>query len=142
MTKLLQRLWIPLIFIVVLSISGVVVSRLHRIFASEDPNARAGQGIEIVQFNPKVVTYEVFGPSGTTVNLNYWDAEANTHQVNGAVLPWSLTLSTILPSVAANIMVQGDSDEIGCRILIDDRIRDEQHADGANAQTFCLVKSG
>lgn len=142
MSSLLKRAWIPLLFVIVLSISGVVVSRLHRIFASEDPNAGAGQGIEIVQFNPKVVTYEVFGPAGTVVNLNYWDAEANTHQIDGAVLPWSLTLSTILPSVAANIMVQGNSDQIGCRILIDNRIRAEEHADGLNAQTFCLVKSG
>ena len=51
---------------------------------------------------------------------------------------WAL----ILPSVAANIMVQGDSDQIGCRISIDDQIRDEQHANGINAQTYCLVKSG
>lgn len=142
MTRLFKHVWIPLIFVVVLSISAVVVSRLHSVFASEDPNARAGQGIEIVQFNPKVVTYEVFGPPGTTVNLNYWDAEANTHQVNGAVLPWSLTLSTILPSVAANIVVQGDSDQIGCRISIDDKVRDERRAEGINAQTYCLVKSG
>lgn len=139
--RVLKRLWIPLVFIVVLAVSGLVVSRLHRVFGSEDLNANAGQGIEIVQFNPKVVVYEVFGPPGTTASLNYWDAEANLHQVDGVALPWSHTVSTTLPAVSANIMVQGDSDRIGCRITIDDVLRAEQHATGNNAQTFCLVKS-
>ncbi|TDH55927.1 transport acessory protein MmpS [Mycobacterium eburneum] len=140
--RVLKRLWIPLVFVVVLAVSGLIVSRLHRIFGSEDLNANAGAGIEIVQFNPKVVTYDVFGPAGSTASLNYWDAEANVHQVNNAVLPWSYTISTTLPSVAANIMVQGDSDQISCRITIDDEVRDERHAAGRNAQTYCLVKSG
>lgn len=141
MNRVLKRLWIPLVFIVVLSVSGLVVSRLHNVFGSEDPNANAGQGIEIVQFNPKVVTYEVLGPPGTVVSVNYWDAEANTHQIDGAVLPWSFTFSTTLPSVSPNIIVQGDSSEIGCRVTVDDIVRAEQYAQGNNAQTFCVVKS-
>lgn len=141
MNRLLKHLWIPAVFLVVLAVSGLVVYRLHGVFGSQDPNANAGQGIEIVQFNPKVVTYEVLGPPGTTVSLNYWDAEANTHQVDGAVLPWTLTFSTTLPSVSPNIMVQGDSPEIGCRVTVDDIVRAEQYAQGRNAQTFCVVKS-
>jgi Mycobacterium membrane protein len=137
----LRRAWIPLVLIVVLTVSGFGVIRLHRIFGSEDLNANAGAGIQIVQFNPKVVTYEVFGPPGTTAIINYWDAEANTHQVNGAPLPWSHTLSTTLPAVSANIMVQGDGDQIRCRITVDGVVREEKTADGLNAQTFCLVKS-
>ncbi|WP_375485403.1 MmpS family transport accessory protein [uncultured Mycobacterium sp.] len=139
--KALKRAWIPLVVIVVLTVSGFGVARLHRIFGSEDLNANAGGGIEIVQFNPKVVIYEVFGPPGTTADINYWDAEANTHQVNGAPLPWSYTISTTLPAVSANIMVQGDSDQIRCRITVDGVVREEKTADGLNAQTFCLVKS-
>jgi hypothetical protein len=141
LAKALKRAWIPLVLIVVLTVSGFGVARLHRIFGSEDLNANAGGGIEIVQFNPKVVTYEVFGPPGTTADINYWDAEANTHQVNGAPLPWSYTISTTLPAVSANIMVQGDSDQIRCRITVDGVVREEKAADGLNAQTFCLVKS-
>ena len=80
---LLRRLWIPLLLIVVLSISGLVVMRLHKVFGSQDLNANAGAGIKIVQFNPKVVKYEIDGPPGSTANINYWDADANTHQVNG-----------------------------------------------------------
>jgi hypothetical protein len=141
-TRLLKRLWIPLVFVVVLAVSGLVVSRLHAIFGSEDLNANAGAGIEIVQFNPKDIGYEVFGPPGTTASINYWDAEANTHQLDGVQLPWSYTVTTVLPAVSGNIMVQGDSDQIGCRITIDGKLRAEQHAKGVNAQTFCLVKNG
>jgi Mycobacterium membrane protein len=139
--RMARRAWIPLILIVVLAVSGLVVSRIHRIFGSQDLNANAGAGIEIVQFNPKVVVYDVFGPPGTTASINYWDAEANTHQVDGATLPWSYTISTTLPAVSANIMVQGDSDQIRCRITVDGVVRAEDTSDGVNAQTFCLVKS-
>ncbi len=140
-TGLIRRAWIPLVLIVVLGVSGLVVSRLHRIFGSQELNANANAGIEIVQFNPKVVTYEITGPPGATANINYWDADANTHQVNGAPLPWSYTLSTTLPSVSANIMAQSDANQIGCRITVDGVVREQQSADGVNAQTFCLVKS-
>ena len=137
----LKKIWIPLVLIVVLAISGLVVSRLHKMFASADLNAGAGAGIEIVQFNPKVVKYEVFGPVGTTANINYWDADANTHQIISAPVPWSYTFSTVYPSVSANIMAQGDGDQIGCRITVDGVVQRENKSDGFNAQTFCLVKS-
>lgn len=140
-TRVTRHLWIPLVLVIVLAVSGLVVMRLHRIFGSQDLNANAGGGIEIVQFNPKVVTYEVFGPPGSTANVNYWDADANTHQVNAAPLPWSVTISTTLPSVSANIMAQGDGSRIGCRITVDGVVRQEKKSDGVNPQTFCLVKS-
>ncbi|VBA41482.1 Siderophore export accessory protein MmpS5 [Mycobacterium innocens] len=140
-TRVTRHLWIPLVLVIVLAVSGLVVMRLHRIFGSQDLNANAGGGIEIVQFNPKVVTYEVFGPPGSTANINYWDADANTHQVNAAPLPWSVTVSTTLPSVSANIMAQGDGSRIGCRITVDGVVRQEKKSDGVNPQTFCLVKS-
>ncbi|ARG58362.1 hypothetical protein B1T43_23875 [Mycobacterium kansasii] len=140
-TTVTRHLWIPLVLVIVLAVSGLVVMRLHRIFGSQDLNANAGGGIEIVQFNPKVVTYEVFGPPGSTANINYWDADANTHQVNAVALPWSVTVSTTLPSVSANIMAQGDGSRIGCRITVDGVVRQEKKSEGVNPQTFCLVKS-
>ena len=140
-TRMVRRAWILLVLLVVLTVSGFGVVRLHRIFGSQDLNAGAGAGIQIVQFNPKVVIYEVFGPAGTTASINYWDAEANTHQVDGVPLPWSYTISTTLPAVSANIMAQGDGDQIGCRITVDGVVREEKTVDGLNAQTFCLVKS-
>ena len=139
--RVLKQAWIPVVLLVVLAVSGLVVSRLHKIFGSADLNANAGAGIEIVQFNPKVVTYEVSGPAGATANINYWDENANTHQVNGAPLPWSFTISTTLPAVSANIMAQTDGNQISCKITVDGVVREQQNSAGHNAQTFCLVKS-
>jgi MmpS family membrane protein len=50
-------------------------------------------------------------------------------------------LTTTLPSASANVVAQGDGDDIGCRILIDGKVRDEKSSDGVHAQTFCLVTS-
>jgi hypothetical protein len=140
MKGLVRRAWIPLVLVVVFAVSALVVVRLHKLFASQDLNANAGAGIEIVQFNPKIVIYDVFGPAGTTATIDYFDADANTHEVNAA-LPWSTTISTTLPAVSANIMVRGDGDQIGCRVTVDGVVRDQKSTDGVNAQTFCLVKS-
>ena len=136
----LKKVWIPLVLVVVLAISGLVVSRLHKKFASEDLNANTGAGIEIVQFNPKVLVYDVYGSPGSSAQISYFDPDANVHLVN-VPLPWSITLSTTLPAVSANLMAQTDGDEIGCRVTVNGTVREEQTANGVNAQTFCLVKS-
>ena len=136
----LKKAWIPLVLIVVLAVSGLVVSRLHRQFASEDLNANAGAGIEIVQFNPKVMVYDVYGAPGTTAQISYFDPDANVHTVDRP-LPWSVTLSTTLPTVSANLMARTDGDQIGCRVTVNGTVREEQSANGIDAQTYCLVKS-
>ncbi|EUA24571.1 conserved membrane family protein [Mycobacterium xenopi 3993] len=61
--------------------------------------------------------------------------------MDGAPLPWSLTLSTTDPAVSPNIVAQGNGDTIGCRITVDGVVKDERISNGVNAQTFCLVKS-
>jgi Mycobacterium membrane protein len=136
----LKRVWIPLVLIIVLAVSGLVVSRMHKMFASEDLNASAGKGIEIVQFNPKILVYDVYGSPGSTAQISYFDPDANVHLIS-APLPWSVALSTTLPTVSANLMAQGDSDEIGCRVTVNGVVREEKSANGINAQTYCLVKS-
>jgi hypothetical protein len=138
--RALKKVWIPLLLIVVLSVSGLVVSRLHKMFASQDLNANAGAGIEIVQFNPKILVYDVYGTPGTTAQISYFDPDANVQFIN-ASLPWTVTLSTTLPAVSASLMAQSDSDEIGCRVTVNGTVREEQSANGINAQTYCLVKS-
>jgi hypothetical protein len=138
--RVLKRIWIPLVLIVVLAVSGLVVSRLHKKFASQDLNAGAGAGIEIVQFNPKVMVYDVYGAPGTTAQISYFDPEAKVHTVD-VPLPWSITLSTTLPAVSASLMARTDGDEIGCRVTVNGTVREEQSANGVNAQTYCLVKS-
>jgi Mycobacterium membrane protein len=136
----LKKVWIPLVLLVVLAVSAVVVLRLHKQFASQDLNAGAGAGIDIVQFNPKIMVYDVYGAPGTTALIGYFDPDANVHIVT-VPLPWSITLSTTLPTVSASLMAQTDSDQIGCRVTVNGTVREEQSANGVNAQTYCLVKS-
>jgi hypothetical protein len=40
------------------------------------------------------------------------------------------------------VQAQGDSDSIGCRIKIDDAVKDERSVSTLNAFTYCLDKSG
>jgi hypothetical protein len=47
----------------------------------------AGNADAIVQFNPKRVLYEIFGPAGTVANINYLDENARPQRVDGATLP-------------------------------------------------------
>jgi hypothetical protein len=41
-----------------------------------------------------------------------------------------------------NVSAQGNSDSIGCRITIDDVVKDERTVNTLNAFTYCLDKSG
>jgi hypothetical protein len=52
-----------------------------------------------------------------------------------------LTTTAPAAAAAANIIAQGDTDTIGCRIIVNDELKDEKISTGVNAQTFCLVKS-
>ena len=45
------------------------------------------------------------------------------------------------PTVSANLMARTDGDQIGCRVTVNGTVREEQSADGVDAQTYCLVKS-
>jgi Mycobacterium membrane protein len=141
MIGLVKRAWIPIVMVVVLVVGAFMVSRLHGVFGSHRYVPDAGNADAIVQFNPKWVLYEVFGPAGTVADVNYLDADAQPQRVDGATLPWSLTLVTTLTAVSANVVAQGDSDSIGCRVTVNGVVRDEHTVAAYNAQTSCLVKS-
>ena len=142
MVKLLKKAWIPLLIIIVMVIGGFTVYRLHGVFGHTELT-RPGSGLaeDPKPFNPKQVRYEIFGPPGTIATVNYLDLQAQPQIARDVPLPWSLTLDTTAPAAFANIVAQGDSDTIGCRIYVDGVLKDEKTTDGVNAQTFCLVKS-
>ena len=52
-----------------------------------------------------------------------------------------VAMTTTVPSVFANLVAQGDSSRLTCRITVNGELRDHQAADGASATTFCLVKA-
>jgi nitrate reductase NapE component len=139
----LGRRWMPLVAVVVIAVAGFAVYRLQAIFASEDVTATAsGSGNEIVPFNPKHVVLEVFGPPGTVATITYLDVDAQPQRADAVALPWTYDATTTQPAVFVNVAAQGDSDSIGCRIKIDDVVKDERSAENVNAYTFCLDKSG
>ncbi|CAN5686825.1 MmpS family transport accessory protein [soil metagenome] len=132
-----------LVAVIVIAVAGFAVYRLHGIFASEDVTSTpSGSDNDIVPFNPKHVVMEIFGPPGTTATITYLDVDAQPQKVEGATLPWAYDTTTTQPAVFVNIAAQGDGDSIGCRIKIDDVVKDERSVDTLNAYTFCLDKSG
>jgi Mycobacterium membrane protein len=132
-----------LVAVLVVAVAGFAVYRLNGIFGSEDvvstPN---GADNNTEPFNPKHVVLEVFGPPGTTATITYLDVNAQPQRVDNAVLPWAYDTTTTQPAVFVNVAAQGDSDSIGCRIKIDDAVKDERTANTLNAYTYCLDKSG
>jgi hypothetical protein len=139
----LSRRWMVLVAVFVVAVAGFSVYRLNHIFGSQDvvstPN---GANDNTEPFNPKHVVLEVFGPPGTTATITYLDVNAQPQRVDKAVLPWAYDTTTTQPAVFVNVAAQGDSDSIGCRIKIDDAVKDERTANTLNAYTFCLDKSG
>ena len=116
----------PLLIVVVVAIAAFVVDRLHGVFGKTEIT-REGSGLanDPKPFNPKSVTYEIFGPTGTVATINYLNLDAEPQIARNVTLPWSLTLTTTAPAAGANIVAQGDSDTIGCRITIDGVLKDE-----------------
>ncbi|MCV7076425.1 MmpS family transport accessory protein [Mycobacterium szulgai] len=142
MSTFLKRAWVPLIVIVAVAAGATAVVRLRGVFGSDAMFSSAGSSVEsIVPFNPKQVTYEVFGPSATAGSVSYLNKNAEPEQANFTTLPWTYTITTTIPAVIANVVAQGNSDTIGCRIIVNGDVRDEQSTTGHHAQTFCLVKA-
>jgi hypothetical protein len=140
---IVKRAWIPLLIVVVVALGGVVVYRMHGLFGSDNETTRTGAGLaqDAEPFNPKVVTYQITGTEGAVATINYLDLDSTPQRVDDARLPWSITLKTTKPSASATIIAQGDGDQIGCRVSVDDEVRDERSSTGVNAQVSCLVKS-
>ena len=139
----LTQRWMPLVAVVVIAVAGFAVYRLHGIFASQNVTSTPnGSGNDIVPFNPKHVVLQVFGPPGTVATITYLDVNAQPQRADAVALPWAYDTTTTQPAVFVNVEAQGDSGSIGCRIKIDDVVKDERSVNTPNAFTYCLDKSG
>ncbi|MBS9535751.1 MmpS family protein [Mycobacterium sp. M1] len=139
---MLNRVWIPLVIVAVIAVAAFMVVRIHGFFGSEHrPSYSDGQVDDTKPFNPKHLTYEVFGPPGTIADISYFDVNSEPQRVDSAHLPWKLEIVTTLPAVVGNIVAQGDSNSIGCRILVDGEVKAERISNEVNAYTFCLLKA-
>ena len=141
LSRRLQRAWIVLVALVVVAAAGSGVYRLHRIFGSDNDTSTPPAIGNDVNYNPKHITLEVFGDPGTVATINYLDINVQPQKVMNAALPWSLEMVTTQPGAFSNLVAQGNSDSLGCRITVDGEVKDERVVNTVNAYTFCLVKS-
>ncbi|WP_422749577.1 MmpS family transport accessory protein [Mycobacterium sp. WMMD1722] len=138
-----RRLWIPLVIAVVIAAGGFTVSRLHGIFGS-DTSLPYGDtaGNSSTAVNPKYLKYEVFGPAGTTAQISYFNENGDPQFLDGVPLPWSLSFPITGAAGVGSIAAQGDSESIGCRILVDDIVKAEKIATHeVSTFTSCLLKA-
>lgn len=140
LVAVVKRVWLPALVVVAVAVGLVSVAHLRSVFGSDGAVVTPVGSDTAEKFNPKVVVYEVFG-SGTTAIVNYTDLNGVPRRAENVSLPWSLRLETTIPSVMPNLLVQGDGRAIGCRVIVDNRVKDERTALGVHAATYCLVKA-
>lgn len=139
----LSRRWLLVVTVVVIALAGFTVFRLHGVFASQDVTSTPrGPADDVTPFNPKHVVVEVFGPPGTQATITYLDVNAQPQRADAAMLPWAYDTTTTQPAVFVSVSAQGDRDWIGCRIKIDNEVKDERTVNILHAFTYCLDKSG
>ncbi|HNF07109.1 MAG TPA: MmpS family transport accessory protein [Mycobacterium sp.] len=138
----MKRFWVVVVIVIALVAAVGVVSRLRTFFDSDKPYIGASQPADAIKpINTKRVTYQIVGPPDASGRVSYLDVNGKTIEASFTELPWSVTVSTTDPGVLANVVAQGDSAELGCRILVDDKLVAENFAEGRHAQAFCLDKA-
>lgn len=137
---LLTRAWLPLVAVIAVSIGALGMWKVHQMSAP-GPALTVNPPQAPEQFNPKTLTYEVFGSAGKGALLSYLDIDGHPHTVELDVLPWTHQETTMLTVVSGSISAQVRGDYVGCRILVDDVVRDEHTNARANADITCRVKS-
>lgn len=140
---LLRKLWIPLVVVIVVAAGGFTVSRLHGIFGTDDSltyGDTAEDGAQPV--DPKILKYEVFGPPGTVAQISFFNGNGDPQFLEGVPLPWTLEFPITGAAGVGSVAAQGDSESLGCRILVDDEVKAEKFATHeASTFTACLLKA-
>lgn len=73
-----------------------------------------------------------------------WSAQAGTptrSEWTGHDYPGLCQITANVPAVMGNAVAQGDSNSIGCRIVVNGQVKAERISNEVNAYTHCLVKS-
>lgn len=142
-SRFLMRRWMVVVAVLVVAVAGFTVYRLNGIFGSQDVVSTPDNSANDTKpFNPKRVLIEVFGAPGSTATITYLDIYAQPQRADDVALPWAYDTTTTQPTVFVNVQAQGDGESIGCRITIDDAVKDERSVSTLNPFTYCLDKSG
>ena len=139
--RLLERAWLPAICLVVVAVAALVMDRAHGIFGSKDETGTLDKKFAIVEFNPKQITYEVFGDIRQWGRIDYWDKDAKAVDVEVSSLPWTHTETITMPVGTGDVTAQVDGGHVGCRISVNGEVRVEHTASGEHAGVFCQVLS-
>ncbi len=131
----------PLVAVVAVSVGLVCMWKVHQ-FSAPGPVITVNGPQAPPEFTPKRLTYEVFGSIGEEGGmLVYVDIDGHPHKIDLTTLPWSHTETTTLTVVSGSISVQVHGGKIGCRMLVNGVVRDEQSGDHQDADVTCRVKS-
>jgi hypothetical protein len=136
----LTRAWIPITAAIVVGVGAVGMWNVHQMSAP-GPVITVNGAQAPEQFTPKQLTYELFGALGDGGMLSYIDVDGHPQRVDLTELPWSHTETTTLTVVSGSISAQVAGGDIGCRILVNGVVRDEQSAARQDADVTCRVKS-
>lgn len=136
----LAKSWLPLVTVVAVGIGALGMWKVHQasapgpVLAVNSPQAPE-------EFVPKELTYELFGDLGSGGLLSYIDIDGHPHSVDITELPWTHTETTTLTVVSGSISAQVHGGQVGCRMLVNGVVRDEQSATREDADVTCRVKS-
>ena len=81
----------------------------------------------------------MFGNQGDGGKVTYADLNSQPIEVTLASLPWSVSETTMASSASLSLVAQVDGDSVGCRILVDGQVRDEQSVSHEGAAVACTV---
>ena len=130
----------PVVAVVAVGLGAVCVWKVHE-FSAPGPVITVNPPQAPEEFTPKRLTYELFGSIGEGGMLDYVDVDGHPHQVDLTTLPWSHTETTTLTVVSGSVSAQVHGGQVGCRMLVNDVVRDEQSNTHQDADVTCRVKS-
>jgi hypothetical protein len=130
----------PLVAVVAIGVGLLCMWKVHQ-FSDPPPVTTVNGPQAPEEFNPKNMTYELFGSAGDGGMLVYADIDGHPHRIDLTTLPWSHTETTTLTVVSGSISAQVHGGQIGCRIRVNGVVRDEHSDDHQDAHVLCIVKS-
>ena len=130
----------PLVAVVAVGLGAVCMFKVHE-FSAPPPVIAANGPQAPEEFTPKQLTYELFGSIGDGGMLDYVDVDQHPHRIDLTTLPWSHSETTTLTVVSGSISAQVHGGRVGCRILVNDVVRDDQSNTHQDADVTCRVKS-
>jgi hypothetical protein len=139
-SRIFSKLWLPVVVLVVIAIVSYGVNTVrHESEAITNPPVKSSIPATVVQINPKNVTYEVFGTLGSGGKVTYADLDSQPIEVTLASLPWSHSETTMASSATLSLVAQVDGSSVGCRIIVNGQVRDEQSVSHEGAAVACTV---